>query len=117
MAAPFRSAGLELKKITPGNALIVAADDGNPTLFYYAERKGWHFPEKDGMWQGGPRDNEQAIVDLEQLRGRGASYFVFPRDTFWWLNYYTDFAQYLKRSAELIRATDDFKIYRLHNSP
>jgi hypothetical protein len=117
VAAPFRSAGLELKKITPGDALIVAADDGNPTLFYYAERKGWHFPEKDGMWQGGPRDNEQAIVDLEQLRGRGASYFVFPRDTFWWLNYYTDFAQYLKRSAELIRATDDFKIYRLHNSP
>jgi hypothetical protein len=112
-AAPFRGAGLELKKITPSDALIVAADDGNPTLFYYAERKGWHFPEKDGMWQGGPRDNEQAIVDLEKLRTRGANYFVFPRDTFWWLSYYTDFAQYLKRSAEQITATDDFKIYRL----
>jgi hypothetical protein len=69
------------------------------------------------MWQGAPHDSEQAIVNLEQLRGRGASYFVFPEDTFWWLNYYPDFAQYLNRSAELIRATDDFKIYRLHNSP
>jgi|ERR1043166_270053 len=117
VAASLRSSGLELNKITPGDALIVAADDGNPTLFYYAERKGWHFPEEDGMWQGAPHDSEQAIVNLEQLRGRGASYFVFPEDTFWWLNYYPDFAQYLNRSAELIRATDDFKIYRLHNSP
>jgi hypothetical protein len=117
VAAPFRRAGLELKKITPGDALIVAADNGNPTLFYYAERKDWHFPEKDVIVQGSPRNNEQSIGDLEQFRGRGASYFVFPRDTFWWLNYYSDFAQYLKRSAELISATDDFKIYRLHNSP
>ena len=117
VAASFHDAGLELKKITPPDALIVAADDGNPTLFYYAERKGWHFPEQHGMWEGGPRDSEQAIVDLEQLRTRGASYFVFPRDTFWWLNYYTGFAQYLKRSAELIKATDNFKIYRLHNTP
>ncbi len=117
VAASFHNAGLELKKITPRDALIVAADDGNPTLFYYAERKGWHFPEQHGMWEGGPRDSEQAIVDLEQLRTRGASYFVFPRDTFWWLNYYTGFVQYLKRSAELIKATDNFKIYRLHNTP
>lgn len=117
VAAPFHNAGLELKKITPQDALIVAADDGNPTLFYYAERKGWHFPEQHGMWEGGPRDSEQAVVDLEQLRTLGASYFVFPRDTFWWLNYYTGFVQYLKRSAELIKETDNFKIYRLHNTP
>lgn len=113
IAAPFRRAGMELKKITPRDALIVAADDGNPTLFYYAERKGWHFPEKDGMWQGAPRDSGQAIVDLEQLRTRGASYFVFPQDSFWWLNYYTDFGQYLNGSAALIKATSDFKIYQL----
>lgn len=113
VAAPFRGAGLELKKLTPRDALIVAADNGNPTLFYYAERKGWHFPEEDGMWQGAPRDSRQAIADLEHLRTRGANYFVFPQDTFWWLNYYTDFAQYLNRSAALIKATDDFKIYEL----
>jgi hypothetical protein len=113
VAAPFRRAGMELKKITPRDALIVAADNGNPTLLYYAERKGWHFPEEDGMWQGASRDSEQAIVDLEQLRTRGASHFVFPQDTFWWLNYYTDFAQYLNRNAALIKATSDFKIYQL----
>jgi 4-amino-4-deoxy-L-arabinose transferase-like glycosyltransferase len=115
VAAPFRNAGLELKKITPRDALILAADDGNPTLFYYAERKGWHFPEKNGIWQGGPRDSEQAIVDLEQLRKRGASYFVFQKDAAWWLDYYGGFAKYLNRSADLVNETNDFKIYRLPN--
>ena len=42
-AAQLRDAGLELKKVTPPDALIVAADMGDPTIFYYAERKGWHF--------------------------------------------------------------------------
>ena len=45
-AAQLRDAGLELKKVTPPDALIVAADMGDPTIFYYAERKGWHFLEQ-----------------------------------------------------------------------
>ena len=44
-AAQLRDAGLELKKVTPPDALIVAADMGDPTIFYYGERKGWHFLE------------------------------------------------------------------------
>jgi 4-amino-4-deoxy-L-arabinose transferase-like glycosyltransferase len=113
VAGPFRNAGLFLKKTTPSDALIVAADDGNPTLFYYAERKGWHFPEEDGMWQGAPRDSEEAKTELEQLRKRGARYFVFPKDTTWWLNYYPGFTQYLSRNAKLMIATNEFRIYRL----
>src|SRR6266513_2650598 len=41
-AAQLRDAGLELGKITAPDALIVAVDIGNPTIFYYARRKGWH---------------------------------------------------------------------------
>ena len=115
VAQAFRTAGLLLKETTPSDALIIAADDGNPTLFYYAERKGWHFPEEDGMWQGSPRNSEQVKAELEELRQRGARYLVFPKDTTWWLDYYSEFAHYLNRSGELISATDDYKIYRLHN--
>jgi len=46
-AAQLRDAGLELNRITAPDALIVAADTGDPTIFYYAERKGWHFLERD----------------------------------------------------------------------
>jgi hypothetical protein len=113
-AAQFRSAGLELKKITSPGSLTIAADNGNPTIFYYAERKGWHCPEKDGIWQGNPRDGDQAIVDLEQLRKRGAGYFVLLADTMWWLDYYPAFGQHLATSADIIAMTDEFKIYKLH---
>src|SRR5256886_396530 len=52
------------------DALIVAADTGDPTIFYYARRKGWHFLEKHGIYAGNPSDNQEAITNLEELRRR-----------------------------------------------
>jgi len=54
------------------------------------------------------------IVDLEQLRGRGATHLVFISSTFWWLDYYREFAQHLAKSATLVEATSEFRIYRLN---
>jgi len=113
-AAQLRDLGLELKRTTAQNSLIVAADNGDPTIFYYAERKGWHFLEKNGIYDGNPGDSEQLIVDLEQLRGRGATHLVFISSTFWWLDYYREFAQHLAKSATLVEATSEFRIYRLN---
>src|SRR5207237_8992844 len=113
-AAPMRDAGLKLKTISPANALIVAADNGDPTVFYYAERKGWHFLEKDGIYDGEPIDSAQAIVDLEALRRRGASYLVFTSNTLWWLDYYEEFGQYVQKTSTLVEATSEFRIYKLN---
>ena len=112
-AAQLREAGLELKKITAPDALIVAADTGDPTIFYYAERKGWHFLEKDAIYAGNPSDSQEAITDLEQLRRRGATHLVFTSNTFWWLAYYPEFAQHLAETAKLMGATPEFRIYKL----
>ena len=84
-AAQLRDAGLELRKTTAPDSLIIAADTGDPTIFYYAERKGWHFLEEDGIYNGNPGDSQQAIADLERLRHRGATHLVFTTNTFWWL--------------------------------
>jgi 4-amino-4-deoxy-L-arabinose transferase-like glycosyltransferase len=111
--AQLRDAGLELKKVTSSDALIVSSDMGDPTIFYYAERKGWHFPEDDGIYNGTPDDSEQAIQNLERLRRGGATHFVFTRNTFWWLRSYPEFAAHLTNNAELIEATPQFRIYRL----
>jgi 4-amino-4-deoxy-L-arabinose transferase-like glycosyltransferase len=112
-AAQLRDAGLELRKSTAGDSLIVAADTGDPTIFYYAERHGWHFLEKDAIYDGNPRDSQQLIVDLESLRTRGATHLVFTTNTFWWLDYYPGFAQHVSVSATLMTATPQFKIYKL----
>jgi len=115
-AAQLRRAGLELNKATAPNALIVAADMGDPTIFYYAERKGWHFLENDAIYNGNPDDSGQAIHNLERLRRRGATHFVFTRNTFWWLQAYPEFAGHLTESATLIEATPKFRIYKLNSA-
>ena len=112
-AAQLRDAGFELKKVTPPDAVIVAADMGDPTIFYYAERKGWHFPENDAIYNGTPDDSDQAIENLERLRRNGATHFVFTRNTFWWLNSYSEFVAYLNTHATLLEATPEFSIYKL----
>jgi hypothetical protein len=102
-----------LKKVTPPDALIVAADMGDPTIFYYAERKGWHFPENDAIYNGTPDDSEQAIENLERLRRGGATHFVFTKNTFWWLQSYPEFVAYLTNNAKVIESTPEFRIYEL----
>ena len=112
-AAQLRDAGLEFRKSTAPDSLIIAADNGDPTIFYYAERKGWHFLEQDAIYDGNPNDSREAIVDLEQLRGRGATHVVFTTNTFWWLEYYPEFAQRLAENATLMETTSEFRIYKL----
>jgi 4-amino-4-deoxy-L-arabinose transferase-like glycosyltransferase len=115
-AAQLRDAGLELKKLTSPDALIAAADMGDPTIFYYAERKGWHLPESDAIYNGTPDNSEQAIENLERLRRSGATHFVLTRNTLWWIWGYPDFAAYLATNATVIKATPEFTIYELNRS-
>lgn len=112
-AGQLRDAGLELNGVTAPGALIVAVDTGDPTIFYYAQHKGWHFLEKDGIYAGVPSDSQEATANLEELHRRGATHVVFTANTFWWLDYYPEFAQHLAANAALMDATPEFKIYRL----
>jgi hypothetical protein len=113
-AAPMRDAGLLLKKISSPIALTVAADNGDPTMFYYAERRGWHFLETGGIYNGEPINAAQAIVDLENLRKRGANFLVFTSNTSWWLDYYEQLGQYVASNSALVETTPEFKIYKLN---
>ena len=110
--APLRHAGLILKEITPADSLIAAADNGDPAVLFYGERKGWHFLEKDGIYNGDPDGSEPAIADLQQLRAKGAKYVVFTSNTAWWLDLYPEFRQYLHANSALIAVTAEFQIYR-----
>lgn len=115
-SSDLRETGLALQRITPPTARIVAVDDGDPALLYYAQRTGWHFLEKQGIWQGPPRDGRQAIADLERLRRQGAHYIAFPLRTRWWLDYYRELAVYLNTAAVPVEVTPRFAIYRLPRS-
>src|SRR4030095_14844986 len=113
-AAQHRDAGLELNKITASDALVVAVDGGTPAILYYAQRKGGHLLEKQGIYGANPTDSQQAISDLERLRGQGATHLVFVMNTFWWLESYPELTQHLSETATLLETTPEFKIYKLN---
>ena len=115
-AASLRDLGVELNEATTSNSLIVAATDGDPTVFYYAHRKGWHFLG-DGVYDGNPLDSAQIIANLEKLRRRGATHLVFYEGTQWWLDYYKEFAEHLATGATLVEQTPEFTIFRLQPPP
>jgi Dolichyl-phosphate-mannose-protein mannosyltransferase len=111
-AASLRDLGLELNEATTANALVIAATDGDPTVFYYAHRKGWHFLG-DGVYDGNPLDSAQIIANLEKFRSRGATHLVFYAGTQWWLDYYAEFAGHLATTATLVEQTREFTIFKL----
>jgi 4-amino-4-deoxy-L-arabinose transferase-like glycosyltransferase len=104
------NAGTELNRIAPRHALAIVADGGDPTCLYYSKRKGWHFLDDFGS---APKNSRQAIIELERLRKQGARYLVFPRYTFWWLDYYQEFRRHLDSHYHRVRQTTEYAIFDL----
>jgi len=86
-----------VRSIVPFGAKVLVASKGDEELLLLEGRRGWHFPQADdGVYRGHhPVDSEDAINGLENLRLRGAEFFVLPSTAFWWLDHYAAFAIHL----------------------
>jgi 4-amino-4-deoxy-L-arabinose transferase-like glycosyltransferase len=107
-------AGLALNRIAPPEALVLIADYGDPTAFYYSRRQGWHFLQDFGR---APVDSEEAIGELEQRRRDGAQYLVFVTHTFRWLERYPAFRAHLEARYRRVRETEAYWIFDLGEGP
>jgi 4-amino-4-deoxy-L-arabinose transferase-like glycosyltransferase len=107
---PLRQAGLATQQIAPPEALIVAIDEGDPSLIYYSGRRGWHLLRNSGSL---PLHSEDAVAELEYFRSRGASYLIVTQYTDWWLTHYEAFGQHVKARYPRIISTGQYAIYQL----
>ncbi|GAA6618021.1 glycosyltransferase family 2 protein [Scytonema sp. NUACC26] len=71
------------------------------------------FLEKDGMYWGPPPDDAVAIKEFEQLHCTGASFIVFGLPAFWWFDYYTEFACYLRTKFRCVLDSDRLVVFDL----
>jgi len=110
-AADLHTLGVALNQLTPAGSFIITADYGDPTVLYYADRKGWHFTEKNAIYNAHPASGAEAVADVERLRHQGGTHMAFYWGTFWWLGYYTELTQYLDRTATCIASTPVYRIY------
>jgi GT2 family glycosyltransferase len=106
-----------IAETVPAGAAVLVVSKGDRDLVKLGDRAGHHFPQSRGGRYLGyhPRDSEEAIARLEDLRGRGAAdYLVLPATAYWWLEHYAGFAEHL-RDRYPVNELDVCSIYRLRS--
>lgn len=82
----------------PVDATVLVVSRGDRELVDFGEIDAGHFPQDpEGRYLGHhPRDGEDALARLEELRQRGAGYLVLPATSYWWLDHYEELAAHLR---------------------
>jgi hypothetical protein len=101
--------------IIPRNATVLVVSRGDDELLHMGARRALHFPQDEfGRYRGyHPEDSEAAIAILENMRTRGAEYFLLPSTSFWWLDYYEGFGDHLESNYSRLVSGDDCTIFEL----
>ena len=108
----------DLERIVPPDETIVLVDDdawgwqwgppgtmaGRPALLFFA---------RDGHFWGRPRDDEEAIAELERCVGAGGRYLVFAREARWWLDHYQRFATHVRHHSQVVLDSDHMTVYEV----
>ena len=105
------------RALPPGATVLVVSHGDDELLELGAERGGWHFPQTpDGLYAGHhPADSDEAIAHLEQMRERGADFFVVPSTSFWWLEFYDEFRRHLDTRYSRVGGNGACEIFDLRD--
>jgi SAM-dependent methyltransferase len=96
----------EVAETVPFGDSFILVDDVNPGLEGFPIRRALPFLEHKGTYWGKPRNDDEAISELERMRQSGCVFIVFGRSSFWCLDYYVRFNQYLCSNFPCVRNND-----------
>jgi 4-amino-4-deoxy-L-arabinose transferase-like glycosyltransferase len=112
--SPSLNAGIELDRIAPLDALVIAANNGDPTALYYSRRKGWHFPQASILSLPWPNNGPELVSELEQLKDHGGNYLLLTKYTFYLLTgKFSEFGRYLDSRYPRVKDTAEYIIFDL----
>jgi glycosyltransferase involved in cell wall biosynthesis len=97
--------------VPPGEVVLI--DEGTFEGGPLGGRSCLPFPGVQGCFEGRPSRDQEAIDELERLRKGGAVAVVFAWPAYWWLDYYTEFAEYLDRRYPCLLRNDRLVAYGL----
>jgi hypothetical protein len=104
----------------PADATLLVVSKGDSRLLALNGCRGRHFPQTPGGEYVGyhPRDSQEAIAHLEDLRARGAEYLLLPSTAFWWLEFYDGFRRHLETSHRVMVSDPHAGVlFRLQGEP
>ena len=106
---------LELKQVTPSDALIVAVDkwQSQPYSIMRSAKVGI-FSRQNGIYGGNPETASRLPSDLERLRRRGGNASCLCHEYVLVAEVLSRLARHLSNNATLIESTPEFRIYKLN---
>jgi hypothetical protein len=106
-------------EFVPDGDPILVVSRGDQALLEVLDAAA-HFPQAaNGVWLGHhPASSVEAILQLEELRGGGARFLLFPRSALWWLEHYRGLRDHLDRNYVTL-AVDEARgaIFDLRGGP
>jgi SAM-dependent methyltransferase len=104
-------AAIELMHATPPAARIVLADNDEFGKLPPIGRRLEPFTDCGGVFNGPPVDSAAAIEEFQRKLAAGATHIAFSWPTFWWLDHYTEFANYLRKELTQSLANERWIIF------
>ncbi len=95
---------------SPGSTLALVDD----AQFGESFASGLHVVrlcDREGKYEGPPKDAESAISELEQAVKHGADTMVIGWPAFWWLEYYAELSAYVHKFFECLHEDENIKIF------
>ena len=104
----------EIAELVPTTDSFILVDDFGVEIL--PGRKGSPFLERDGVYWGKPANDDEAIRELERMRRAGFAFVIFTWHSFWWLDYYIGFYQYLRSKFQCVRKNDCVRAFDLRST-
>ena len=116
LASPDRSFGARQAPTLPSRAHVLVITRGDDALLALGGAQAEHFPGDDCGWSGfHPVDSQEALGMLERRIRNGATHLLIPRESFWWLEFYGEFAAKLGHQHELVERTGEYALFQLNS--
>ena len=103
----------DVESLVPEDATFILVDEGDFIRKSFSRRKAIAYLERDGQYGGPPADDAEAIQELETLRQQGATFLVILWPAFWWLEYYTEWNQYVRSRFHCIKQNKRIIVFDL----
>ena len=103
----------ELANIIPKENKFILVDQEQLRELMALGKQAIPVLECSGQYWGPPADDQTATRELTRLRQSGAKFLVFAWPAFWWLDFYSDFEQYLQSRFSCVLKNDRVVVFDL----
>ena len=103
----------EITDLIPRSEIFILIDHNALGREFFPDRESLPFIERSGEYWGPPKDDRQARLEFERMRGQGASFLVLAFPAFWYLESYQAFFEYIQSNYQCVCRSERLVVFNL----